>query len=434
MTELPAYGRDERKRLLDMLMALINSDMFRAARSVAFEAFVGSTFDNAPQAALEAALENGQTQIAFNSWFMFDAVITEDGHTLIDVVRDMPAASLTAGQSRYLDRMAASAMRLYEIRDVEIDKGLTLRDLWNDKDVWVSEKLATHSAQKHMLLATRVVDGSRGTPELDGAALVFSQLDGRELLAELRRDRRRFARRYPASNETAFFKSTAPRIHHAWLQLFARPLPVMVTSEGDVMRVQELHFDISDEPAVVAALESHPNFTRSDDGSFEWLDAPGTGFSLGGGDVSRRILGSLTLKRGKLVATVMSDKRAARLQRILAASAGSLMRYRLTEIHDIKKTLTSGARHAGGPASASLGPDEQKRLLDEFNARYYRDWVDKPVPLLGGRTPRHAAQLKTMRPKLIALLKDIETRPAVGGNSVPDLSWIWDELGLAKER
>lgn len=36
---------------------------------------------------------------------------------------------------------------------------------------------------------------------------------------------------------------------------------------------------------------------------------------------------------------------------------------------------------------------------------YYAGWVDQEIPALGGRTPRHAARLKTQRPKVAALLR-----------------------------
>jgi hypothetical protein len=65
--------------------------------------------------------------------------------------------------------------------------------------------------------------------------------------------------------------------------------------------------------------------------------------------------------------------------------------------------------------------------------RHYRTWPDVPLPALGGRTPRHAARLKTLRPRLIDLLKDLENHEA--RDAGPDspayaFRWMWRELGL----
>lgn len=65
----------------------------------------------------------------------------------------------------------------------------------------------------------------------------------------------------------------------------------------------------------------------------------------------------------------------------------------------------------------------------------YRSWSDTPLPALGGRTPRHAARLKTTRPQLVALLKDMETRverQRREGRPAYDFTWMWQELGLER--
>ena len=62
--------------------------------------------------------------------------------------------------------------------------------------------------------------------------------------------------------------------------------------------------------------------------------------------------------------------------------------------------------------------------------------IQKHQRTLCNRTPRHAARLKTVRPRLIALLKDFESRAERGrraGEPAYDFSWMWEELGLSRE-
>jgi hypothetical protein len=75
-------------------------------------------------------------------------------------------------------------------------------------------------------------------------------------------------------------------------------------------------------------------------------------------------------------------------------------------------------------------------VLGKFYEQHYRNWLDEPVPALGNRTPRYAACLKTVRPKLIALLKDFEShaeRQRRSGQIACDFTWMWRELGLSRE-
>ena len=51
----------------------------------------------------------------------------------------------------------------------------------------------------------------------------------------------------------------------------------------------------------------------------------------------------------------------------------------------------------------------------------------------GGRTPRHATRLKTLRPRLIDLLKEMESHEARASKAESpayDFGWMWRELGL----
>lgn len=57
------------------------------------------------------------------------------------------------------------------------------------------------------------------------------------------------------------------------------------------------------------------------------------------------------------------------------------------------------------------------------------------MPLLHDLTPRQAVRLKATRPRLIALLKDMESRAERDrreGRPAYDPGWMWAELGLAR--
>ena len=74
--------------------------------------------------------------------------------------------------------------------------------------------------------------------------------------------------------------------------------------------------------------------------------------------------------------------------------------------------------------------------MQQSYEKHYREWVDYPLPALGNRTPRHAARLKTVRPALIALLKQMESgseQDRREGRPAYDFSWMWTELRIVRE-
>lgn len=70
--------------------------------------------------------------------------------------------------------------------------------------------------------------------------------------------------------------------------------------------------------------------------------------------------------------------------------------------------------------------------------RHYRGLLDQPVPMLGNISPRKAARTKKGREKLVGWLKRLENstagQPADSPMASYDMSWMWEELGIADLR
>ena len=71
--------------------------------------------------------------------------------------------------------------------------------------------------------------------------------------------------------------------------------------------------------------------------------------------------------------------------------------------------------------------------MRQMMAKFTASWPDEQIPALGGVTPRHAAQDPKLRPVLVALLKDMESRgpvPGMGAGMAMDIAAIRRALGL----
>ena len=55
-----------------------------------------------------------------------------------------------------------------------------------------------------------------------------------------------------------------------------------------------------------------------------------------------------------------------------------------------------------------LSDEERQKVILQFKKSYFAKWLDQPLPALNGKTPRHAATLKTYRQRVIDLLKTME--------------------------
>jgi SEC-C motif len=146
-------------------------------------------------------------------------------------------------------------------------------------------------------------------------------------------------------------------------------------------------------------------------------------------DWENTVVGRAVVGRNSLRVETNSEPRADALGRRVRDACAGLLRGASR-----KAESPAAIAAAGGPASAPRAmSSREEALLRKAKEAHYRDWVDSPVPALGGRTPRSASRSKTkaFRDKLDLLLRDMENReshlPAAQRFAVARLR---EELGM----
>jgi hypothetical protein len=199
-----------------------------------------------------------------------------------------------------------------------------------------------------------------------------------------------------------------------------------MTGDGEPFVFARVFFDLADRDAVTKKLAERDDIVDQDDGSYVWLETAG-GF--------QRSVGAIVLEKDRLVFETTSKKRAERGREFLLELLGDAVRFRAISYEDVSQALKRQPKEAKSQPD-EISPEVKAEVLGQFYEEHYRKWLDEPVPALGNRTPRHAAGLKTVRPKLIALLKEFEggsERQRRSGEAAYDFGWMWEELGLTPE-
>ena len=317
--------------------------------------------------------------------------------------------------------MARARVRLYEVRAVRKGEGLTLRDLWNEQVIEVRERLATEALATWDLLAVRIITGEHGHPVMEGSPWVFAPIDAPELLQYLRWLRRDLRRREPDLDDDTLFQEATLIFQDHWFDQVTTPpgVPELVTSDGEEMALVKVTFELSERVEQARIILREAGFD-GEEGDLAWLEPNG------------RLLGRVSLQPRRLVLEVLSESRAREGRALLEKLLGPRVKHRSTVMEDPIHAL---GRAPGQAAPGPMAPDEAEAAT-AFLEQYYRSWLDEPIPALGGRTPRHAAKLKTQRPVLVSLLKYIEGgmfRQEAAGQPRIDLSFLWTELGITRD-
>ncbi|MFO0577453.1 MAG: antitoxin Xre/MbcA/ParS toxin-binding domain-containing protein [Polyangia bacterium] len=118
------------------------------------------------------------------------------------------------------------------------------------------------------------------------------------------------------------------------------------------------------------------------------------------------VVGRAVLGEGELRLESNSVRRADELRRRIEAACAGLLRFRGRE-HTDPTALLGAKEPEGAPVETDDSP-EQQGLLRELKQRSYADWLDEPLPALGGKTPRQAVRSRAGREQVDVLLRDIE--------------------------
>jgi hypothetical protein len=397
---------------------------FDGDRAIAELRFWGSALDIVSED--ERAEVEDQGVAFFQDWFTTDFRLA-NGQTLVDLFLERQGAGLRSGERRYLERLRLTHLRPYEVLAVRLDEGFDLLDLWASKRVPVHERLATRQVVQWNVLVARVMLGPKGVPVIDGLPYLYPAGAKDALMKELRSVHRTFRRRV-RGDDVDFFKRCGSLFFLWWIEHVIAPSRVEVrTAEGDEIVFAHAVFDIRDRAALDRALAGHPDLHRQDDGSYAWHEP-------GDNEEFRRGLGAFVLDTKRVVLETTSKPRVERGRAFLESLAGEAVRYRATRFEGVEAAMERRPARARRETD-EIPPEVQAEVIGAYYDEHYRTWVDTPLPALGGRTPRAAARSKTGRPRVIALLKDMESlsaRQRLEGHRAYDFGWMWGELGLAR--
>lgn len=392
----------------------------------------------------------------------------EDGRNIVDDYLKRRGWNESVPVKRYLEGLRSSAMSLYEVSEIERDKGFLARDLVRGGEpVRIWEKKGTHYLKPWDRVAMRVVQlGARS--ESAGGLLPFSPELCADFMKRFKRLKKAWAtdvrktlqeegvqiprREFNDGANEGILRRCAFIFTALWLddtfgRILDRKLPTLCNTDGEPIAYTEVRYPLRDDAdtgALRAALDSIPEFcNEGSDNVWRWSTRPTRKSSsakraiagMGDGTVS---LGCVELERKSVVLTCNSVQRAERGRALIEKAAGQLLKMPVMESRTAEQ-LMAEPRDEEAPARAcALSPAEERAIIQQSLENHYRSVLDEPIPMLGNVTPRDAAKSKKGRTKLVEWLKLLENNSARHDPGSPvagyDFGWMWVELGVADLR
>lgn len=373
-------------------------------------------------------------EINANEWLIADATLTLDGQKIrtADLLLGPGGPKLTPQGRKHIEALAAAPLSLYEIQEVQRGTGVLVADLI-DKDVppfFVHEVSATESLIQWDIIGARCML-QNGTYSFGGGVYPLQRKEASRCLARIQKALK--SKRGKASPRAVRTEG----IITWWVNAISTPpqFPIVLDQQTkELIAYTTDNYAVSDWQALEAVLLAQKDVEVEEDGAV-WTHAEAI-------DAHRyRSLARLERIAGKDRLRVECNTRgkADAARKWLEAIAGDLVRRTSRKSVTPSQALrAAGKKKPVAPSRQEPIPQEaQRQIIHEFLTRHYEEWPSIPLPALKGKTPLEAAKLKSLRPKLMDILKQIEqgeARRAKRDDGVQtfDVSFLWERLGIER--
>jgi uncharacterized protein (DUF2384 family) len=320
---------------------------------------------------------------------------------------------------RYLESVLAAPFSFFEVLACDPGSGMTLRNVMTKEEHAVAERSASLGMQRGDLLFGQLASVDRLTllEACNGFAISPGEKAG---IVTLR----------------AHIASTCPAITHEILRewdlelidLFHvishralnPPLPILQNTDGEPISPHRLMFELTTPPQAAFDALKHLAMDEEDEDMLADArrDADGnlTGARFNWKKLGNKVhaewdntvLGTIEIDGTRLVAEVNSQARAEAVRARIETALGHEVRHVATDVRSpdellarLRPSAEGDGYTMGEDSNSRAAREESERLarlpevrekLSQMLAGHWDSWVEKPLPVLGNRTPMDAVQ------------------------------------------
>lgn len=377
------------------------------------------------QRALRAAMGapeeplNDEVSRIMNTAYRMYGQLDDDGLSAVDLLKRVQA-ELSSEERDALSSLEAGWFSLFEVIRIRTDAGMELRDQLRRRRLWVSERMATRQAGLGDVLCGWVL-AHEGEYTLEGALLHVPRQFAPLFAKQMREMRDDLTRRYPKLGWKKRAGLLAPVAAATCDAMFAHaPVPTLLNMDQDELVFSEARYEIIDRVRTKAILSER--FEDSAPDSFVCV-------------VDDRLIAELELTPKHLVVRCNSRERLEGMKERLGELLDGVAKHKIDSHEDLQRALEESQRsprHTRALEDPSDLPPELKETVHQMMREHMTTWLDTPIPMLDGKTPRQAVRSEKGRDDVTHLL----VRQQQGFNANPqtagiDLSEIWQVLGLS---
>lgn len=311
---------------------------------------------------------------------------------------------------RYLESCLRAPLSFFEVTHCVPGERVELRDILTGAHHDVTERSASRSMQRGDLLFGQLARVDRLTMLEASNGFSIAPLE-KALIVELRA---RIGEAHPEIRDEILRDYDIELIglfHDIAERALDPKLPELQNTDGEPLSMRKLIYDLTVSPQGAFDALKHLALDEPDDSLLADAKRDGAGdlasvsftWRKQGNkihpDWTNTSLGTITIDGVRLTAEVNSEPRADTVAKAIEAALGEGAQFRVTQVQSMEKMLADAraAREAGGGSGEKESNElaqlpEVRAKVAEMMAAHWERWVEQPIPMLGGRTPRDAVR------------------------------------------
>lgn len=427
--------KEAENKLIKELVKFGHSRLMEQEQKKALDVFF-AVARNAPR-----SFWSPEKEINFMGWFVFN-YHTSSGQRVIEAFLERESYRLTSLEQEMLQKWISTWPCIYEVQDVEPGTGMLLENIFTGERTFVHDVSGSRQVKKWIILLAHVIPVGE-IWRFASYIQPFFPHDKDRLIALAKKELSKYRRRNPGAGWPEFFINRVQVFFEfAFLKELNPEIPTLTNYDGDRIELWTAVYTFSNHGEIKKLLDNCRDLEPAEKDVYLWgREAGGTG-PVPAGQEQRIILGRIFLEKDRLVLEVNSRRRLENGKKLLEDLCGGAITHRIDSMQDSRQLMRRGLEtQKNKPVNENrrdvneISPEEHEFVLGLMQ-EYYRNWVDQPVPALGGKTPRQAVKTRSGREKVRQLLKEFEFGQNYLSNknaSPLDLSEIWHELGLTRD-
>lgn len=363
---------------------------------------------------------NEEVSHIMNTAYRMYGQLDDDGLSVVDLLKRVDA-ELSFEERGALASLDAGWFSLFEVIRIRTDEGMELRDQLRRRRLWVSERMATRQAGLGDVLCGWVL-AHEGEYALEGALLHVPSRFAPLFTKQMREIRDDLARRYPKlgwKKRAGLLAGVAVAMSDA---IFTdAPIPSLLNMDQEELVFSEARYEIVDRARTKSILSEH--FEEGGPNSFACV-------------VDDRVIAELELAPKHLLVRCNSRERLQDMKERLRELLDGVANHKIDSHEDLHRALEESQRSPRRTRAVEEDPadtpPEVKEAMHQIMRQHMVTWLDTPIPMLDGKSPRQAVRSEKGRDYVTHLLvlqqQGFNANPQTAGI---DLSEIWEALGLS---